>query len=133
MYKRDGLVVTFPVSSRSKKELIPLMSLHTKPRSLYYTDDWHAYGSLSITGNHVVVTKEKGEPKGRSHINSLEGFWSYAKHWLYQYHGVLKSHFPLYLKDVEWQFNNRKTNPILLLRKMLKNTGPNYHLVQLWV
>jgi transposase len=79
MYKRNGLVVTFPVSSRSRKVLMSLIGSHTKPGSLYYTDDWHAYGSLSITGNHVVVKKEKGVSKGRSHINSLEGFWSYAK------------------------------------------------------
>ncbi len=84
MYKRNGLVLTFPVSARSRKFLLPLIERYTKPRSLYYTDDWHAYASLSIAGDHVVVKKEKGKPKGGSHINSLEGFWSYAKHWLYQ-------------------------------------------------
>lgn len=120
MYKRNGLVVTFPVSSRSRKELLPLISSHTKTGSLYYTDDWHAYASLSVKGNHVVVTKEKSVPKGRSHINSIEGFWSYAKHWLYQYRGVPKDNFPLYLKEIEWRFNNRTVNLVPLLRKMLK-------------
>jgi len=33
------------------------------------------------------VLKEKGVPKGRNHINGIEGFWSFAKHWLYQYRG----------------------------------------------
>lgn len=71
--------------------------------------------------------------KGRSHIISLEGFWSYAKHWLYQYRGILKTHFPLYLKEIEWRYNNRKSNLIPLLRKTLKNTYPDHQLVQLWV
>ncbi len=133
MYKRNGLVVTFPVPSRGKKTLLSLITTHTRPGSLYYTDDWHAYGSLSITGNHVVVTKEKGKPKGRAHLNSIEGFWRYAKHWLYQYRGVLQSHFPLYLKEIEWRFNNRRNNLIPLLRKMIKHTKPHYPLVQLWV
>jgi len=37
---------------------------------------------------YLSVSKEKGKPKGRNHINSIEGFWSYAKHWLYQYRGI---------------------------------------------
>ena len=122
MYKRNGLVVTFPVSSRGRKELIPLIVSYTRPGSLYYTDDWHAYASLSVRGNHVVITKEKGRPKGRSHINSIEGFWSYAKHWLYQYRGVPKDNFPLYLKEIEWRFNNRGNNIIPILRSMLKKS-----------
>lgn len=120
MYKRNGLVVTFPVSTRSRHELLSIIETHTKPGSLYYTDDWHAYTTLSVRGNHVVITKDKGVPKGRSHINSIEGFWSYAKHWLYQYRGVPKHNFPLYLKEIEWRFNNRKKNLIPILRKMLR-------------
>ena len=79
------------------RELIPLITKHTKPGSLYYTDDWHVYTFLSIRGNHVVVAKEKGQPKGRDHLNGLEGFWSYAKHWFYQYHVVPKNYFHLYI------------------------------------
>lgn len=133
IYRRDGQVLTFPVSSRSRDTLMPLVTTHTKPGSPYYTDDYHAYTSLSIHGDHVVITKEKGRPKGRSHINSIEGFWSYAKHWFYQYRGIPKAHFPLYLKEVEWRFNNRHYNLIPLLKKMVKTTLPEKHLVQLWV
>jgi transposase len=45
------------------------------------------YTSLYLRGYHVVVSKEKekGKPNGKNHINRIEGFWSYAKHWLYQY------------------------------------------------
>ena len=72
-----------------------------------------------------MITKEKEVPKGRNHINAIEGFWSYAKHWLYQYRGVAKDHFQLYLKEIEWRFNNRGINLIPLLRKMLKQPFPN--------
>ena len=81
--------------------------------------------------DHVVVKGRKENQKDDLIINSLEGFWSYAKHWLYQYHGLLKTHFPLYLKVVEWRFNHRKINLMLLLRKTLKITLTNQHLVQL--
>jgi len=56
---------------------------HTTPGSLYYADDWQAYASLRVQGDHIVVRKEKGRPRGRDHINGIEGFWSHAKNWLY--------------------------------------------------
>ena len=67
----------------------------------------------------MVVLKEKGLPKGRNHINGIEGFWSFAKHWLYQYRGILKANFPLYLKELEWRFNHRHENLVVLLRRLL--------------
>ena len=67
----------------------------------------------------MVVLKEKGLPKGRNHINGIEGFWSFAKHWLYQYRGIPKAYFPLYLKEVEWRFNHRNENLVILLRRLL--------------
>jgi len=33
----------------------------------------------------VVVLKEKGIPNDRNHINGIEGFLVFLKHWLYQY------------------------------------------------
>jgi transposase len=119
LYQRNGTVRTFPIASRGKEELVPLMSAHTKAGSLYYTDDWHAYTFLDIHGNHVVIRKEKGKPKGRDHLNGIEGFWSYAKHWLYQYRGVPKRYFHLYLKEIEWRFNHRHENLVPLVRTML--------------
>ena len=46
--------------------------------------------------------------KRHNHINGIEGFWSYAKHKLYNYRGVSKSNFPLYLKEMEYRYNHRK-------------------------
>lgn len=119
IYQRNGKVLTFPIASRGRENLVPLMTAYTKPGSLYYTDDWHAYTFLDIRGNHVVIRKEKGRPKGRNHLNGVEGFWSYAKHWLYHYRGVPKKYFHLYLKEIEWRFNHRDENLVKLLRKYL--------------
>jgi len=65
------------------------------------------------------VLKEKGLPKGRKHINGIEGFWSFAKHWLYQYRGIPMAYSHLYLKEVEWLFNHRYENLVVLLRRLL--------------
>jgi len=119
MFQRHGKVLTFPINSRGKQEMVPLMTAYTKTGSLYYTDAWHAYTFLDIRGNHVIIRKEKGRPKGRNHINGIEGFWSYAKHWLYHYRGVPSQNFHLYLKEIEWRFNNREENLVKILRKYL--------------
>src|ERR1700692_2248033 len=37
--------------------------------SLYYTDEWQAYATLRMRGEHVIIRKEKGRPVGRDHIN----------------------------------------------------------------
>jgi len=65
------------------------------------------------------VIKEKGLPKGRNHLKGTEGFWSFAKHWLYQYRGLPKLYFHLYLKEIEWRFIHRNENLVVLLRKLL--------------
>ena len=125
MYMRNGQVLTFPIQSRSRSELMQLITSHTTAGSLFYTDDWHAYGSLPIHGNHVVVTKEKGKPKGRNHLNGIEGFWSYAKNWLYQYRGIPQHHFHLYLKEIEFRFNHREKNLFESISKLLVKLVPN--------
>ena len=45
-------------------------------------------------------------------MNGIEGFWSDAKHILYQYRGVSKYHFPMYLKEIEYRFNHRQERVI---------------------
>jgi len=74
IYQRNGKVLTFPISSKAKETMQPYITRYTKAGSLYYTDDWFAYAFLPIRGNHVVVLKEKGIPKGRKHLNGIEGF-----------------------------------------------------------
>jgi len=74
--KRHGVVRVFAVDDRQKATLLPLIEAHTAQGCLYYTDDYQAYASLKVRGDHVVVTKDKGRPKGRDHINGIEGFWS---------------------------------------------------------
>lgn len=53
---------------------------------------------LNMIGKHQIVAHGREEyVREDSHINGLEGFWSYAKTWLYHYRGVPKQYFHLYL------------------------------------
>ncbi len=122
MLKRDGVVRVFPVESRSRAVLLPLIVQHTSPGSLFYTDEYAAYASLKVQGEHIVVSKDKGVPKGRDHINGIEGFWSYAKNWLYQYRGVPQKFVHLYLAELSYRFNHREQDLYPLLHKALRHT-----------
>lgn len=53
---------------------------------MYYSDDHTAYAMLNMVGKHQIVAHGREEyVREDSHINGLEGFWSYAKTWLYHY------------------------------------------------
>ena len=120
--QRNGKVRVFPVRRRDKKEIIELVTTHTKPGSLYYTDDWQAYVSLTVRGDHIIVRKDQGKPRGRDHINGIEGFWSYAKHWLHPYRGVPKKFLHIYLGEICYRFNHRHEDLYPLILKLLHTT-----------
>jgi transposase len=105
--QRNGQGKVFAVPARKGYRIVGLVRAHTRPGSLYYTDDWHAYGSLRVQGDHAVIRKERGRPKGRDHINGIEGFWSYAKYWLYPFRGVPRKHLHLFLGEICYRFDHR--------------------------
>ena len=84
IYKKNGIVITFPVYNRKHETLIPLIKQYTKKGSLYYTDDHTAYAALSLIDRHnSFFHGNKEYVREDTHINGIEGFWSYAKTWLY--------------------------------------------------
>jgi len=128
--QRNGKVRAIPVKGRSARRIIPSIIKATKPGSLYYTDDWHAYASLAVRGNHVVVRRDKGRPKGKNHLNDIEGFWSYAKNWLYQYRGVPKKFFHLFLGEISYRYNHRNEDILPTIFKLLKHMPFDKNLVR---
>ena len=112
LLERDGKVYTRVVEHVSKEELMAIIRKKTRKGSVYYTDTFRSYNSLKRLGKHHTVNHSKNmvAKKTKNHINGIEGFWSFAKHILYNYRGVSKYHFPLYLKEVEYRFNHRNDN-----------------------
>ena len=60
-----------------------------------------------------------------AHINGMDGFWSYAKVWLYNYRVVPKQYFHLYLKEIEFRFNNRDKELFPILVDLLVKHSSN--------
>ena len=119
LLERDGRVYTKVVEQVTAEELMTHIKKHTRKGSVYYTDTFRSYNSLHRFGKHHKLNHGKAFAyRGRNHINGIEGFWSFAKHMLYNYRGVSKYHFPMYLKEVEYRFNHRKDNLFKLFLTM---------------
>ena len=123
LVQRNGHVKAVPIETASEGNILREIQAHTREGSLYYTDGWYAYATLPLRGEHVVIRKEKGRPVGRDHINGIEGFWSYAKNWLYPYRGVPRRFFHLYLAEVCFRFNHRDRDLKPLLMGLMKRTS----------
>lgn len=111
LLERDGRVYTRVVDNLTAPNLMEIIKKKTRKGSVYFTDQFRSYNSLHQFGKHLTVNHSKTfSTKRHNHINGIEGFWSYAKHKLYNYRGVSRVNFPLYLKEMEYRFNHRKEN-----------------------
>ena len=120
LLERDGRVYTKVVEDVSAETLMTHIEQHTRKGSVYFTDAFRGYQSLQRYGKHLVVNHSKDfvDKRTKNHINGIEGFWSYAKHILYNYRGVSRYHFPMYLKEIEYRYNHKDDNVFKLLLKL---------------
>ena len=125
MLERQGRIFTAIVDNVSAETLMNEIIQHAEKGSVFYTDKFKSYKSLKFYGKHLTVDHGKEFAKGRRHINGLEGFWSFAKERLLKYHGVSKSYFHLYLKEMEFRYNYRKEN--LFQKLVLIHFGPIFN------
>ena len=107
-----GKVIAFPVPDTFAETLQKAVTDNVKPGSIIYSDGEPAYQDLPWLGYmHEYVVHSQGEyVRDGVTTNGIEGFWRYAKHIVYQYRGVSKYHFPMYLKEIEYRFNHRQAN-----------------------
>jgi len=122
LLKRKGKVYTKIVNSCSKAELLPIIKGKILEESTVYTDGWKSYDSLVLNGyKHYRVFHSKNEfARGKSHVNGIESFWSYAKRRIAKFNGVPKEKFILHLKESEWRWNHRGDKIYKLLMKELR-------------
>lgn len=114
--ERKGKIYLKIVENVSKENLMKAIENKTKKGSVFYTDGFKSYNSLSQFGKHNIIRHSKDEfAKGHNHINGIEGFWSYAKERFHKYHGIKKNNYPFYLKEMEFRYNHRNESVFNLL------------------
>lgn len=112
LLKRNGKVFVTVVPNCSKEELMPIIQGKILTGSTVHTDGWKAYDGLILNGyNHYRVFHHENEfARGKSHVNGIECFWSYAKRRLSKFNGLTDAKFILHLKESECRFNHKNDN-----------------------
>ena len=124
--ERNGVVRVEVVRNVSARSLLEMTIKAVRRGSVVYTDRFKSYDTLMFCGyRHMRVDHGKRFSSGKLYINGLEGFWSYAKQRLMKFHGVSKQKFPLYLKEMEFRYNNRQQDLFELLAHRITNLVPN--------
>ena len=120
LLKRGGKVYTKIIPDASSATLMPIIERKLIPDSIVYTDCWKGYNALDVTDfKHYRINHSKLFASKTNHINGIENFWSQAKRHMRKFNGVPKEHFPLYLKECEWRFNNPEPKQQLYKLKQL--------------
>ncbi|MGE0372653.1 MAG: IS1595 family transposase [Gammaproteobacteria bacterium] len=122
MHERDGKVMTQVVPNVRAASLIPIITKNVEQGSTISTDELRSYSSLAIMGFvHGKVNHSKGEyVRGKTHTNSIEGFWSRLKNSIKGTHvHVSRKHLQSYLVEFEFRHNMRAT-PHLMFDRLLK-------------
>jgi len=126
--QRQGKVYTEIVPDCAKATLQGTIRGRVSPESVIHSDKWRGYNGLVDLGykKHYRVHHGTNEfARGKSHINGIESFWSFAKNRLIKFHGIPRDTFYLHLKECEFRFNYRKENLYYLLLKMFREKPLN--------
>lgn len=124
LLKRNGAVYTEIIPDASRSSLMPIIArLVAKSKSNVYTDKWKSYDGLVLSGyKHYRINHSKEFVQSHNHINGIESFWSYVKRKMRKHNGIPRHKFPLYLKESEFRFNNRKKNLFEIMENVVLKT-----------
>jgi transposase len=107
--KRGGKVYAKVIPNAKGKTLKAVMDEKIVPDSIVYSDTFSAYNVLDVSDfKHYRINHSELFANRQNHIKGIENFWNQAKRHLRKFNGVPKEHFPLFLKECEWRFNNPK-------------------------
>ncbi len=124
LLKRGEKVFVTVVPDCSRGSLMPVIKGLILEHSTIYTDGWMAYDGLVLNGyeHYRVFHSENEFARGKSHVNGIENFWSFAKRRLAKFNGCASAAFVLHLKECEWRYNHRNDDLLALLKKLYRKT-----------
>jgi len=121
--KRGSEVYVTIVKNCSRKQRIPIIEGKILEGSTIHTDGWRAYDGLILNGyNHYRVYHSHDEfARGKSHVNGIESFWSFAKPRLSKFNGLTDEKFHLHLKESELRSNLKNQNLFSIIKQILRD------------
>lgn len=124
LLKRGDKVFVTVVPDCSRESLMPVIKGLILESSTIYTDGWKAYDGLVLNGyeHYRVFHCENEFARGKSHVNGIENFWSFAKRRLAKFNGCNSGAFVLHLKECEWRYNHRHDDLLALVKRLYRRT-----------
>ena len=122
-FKWNGRVYTDIVPDTKKRSLQAIIRSRVDAGSIIHSDGRRGYDGMVDVGYEKHFRVHHGKSvfiRGRSHINGIEAFWSFAKVRLHRLKGIHKQTFHLHLKECEWGFNHRKKNVYTVLLSFIR-------------
>lgn len=112
MVQRQGNAIAKVIEKVSKEEIIPLLTGRVTASSVLVTDASYIYFPVKnhFRSHQVMSRGARIFKKGIYHKNTIEGFFSQFKRALIgQFHKVGVHHLQLYLDEVCFKYNHRKS------------------------
>lgn len=112
IFKRNGEVYLELIAECTKQELEEVIERKIAKKSEVFSDTFTSYNGLVGLG-YIHSTVDHGMEiyvDGRVHVNGMEGFWGLSKTNMHTYKGIKKKNWILYLKEMEFRYNNRLLN-----------------------
>lgn len=109
--ERGGRISAKVVAGRKARTLMPFIQERVLPESVVYTDEWHSYSKLGVSGytHHRINHSEKVYVEGDVHTQTIEGFWALLKGGLTGvYHSVSTEYLQSYVDEFVWRYNHRE-------------------------
>src|SRR5918911_4659813 len=106
IFKRNGSVYTEIVPDCKKATLQAIIRGRVGLDAAINSDGWGGYDGLVNVGysKHFRVNQGTNEfVRGTTHVNGIEGFWSFAKRRMQKFNGVPHQTFNLHLKECEYR------------------------------
>lgn len=108
--EHSGLIYSNVIPNAKPETVMREIMDKTENGSVYHSKEFKSHRSLKLYGKHNQINKDTNNPKDRARNNIIDLFWNFAKERLDKYRGINKQNYPLYMKEMEFRFNNRKNN-----------------------
>ena len=91
LLKRGGKVYAKVIADTKSRTLIGIMENKIVPDSIVYTDAYHSYNAVDVSGfKHCRIDHSELLVDQETHINGIENFWNQAKRHMRRFNGVPK-------------------------------------------
>jgi len=109
--ERDEKIFTRVIEDIDRETLRRMIHSNLVPPVVAKTESYNLFSAFILDGRRVYSVSTPNANK----------FWSYAKIRLKKYCGVSKTHFSLYLKEMEFRYNHRYcSNLAALIKEIMK-------------